>query len=217
VAAGRSYAEVCPIARALDRVGDRWLLLVVRELTLGPRRFSDLRRALPGLSSNMLADRLRKLEADAVVRRRTLPPPAASRVYELTQRGSDLEPVLDALAAWGSRAPCPPDGSFSSTSVLYLLRSRLRSRPGALDASYRIHLDDGVWTIREEGGRVGIRCEDMAQPNANIQTDSFTLSALLLDPSGLDRAAEDGSLRVEGDVDAVRRLLRAASTTTAGG
>src|ERR1700733_9314856 len=97
----RSYGDACGIARALDVVGERWALLVVRELLFGPQRFSDLRRGLPGASSNMLTDRLRELEAHGVVRRRTLPPPAACSVYELTARGRDLEPTLDALGAWG--------------------------------------------------------------------------------------------------------------------
>src|SRR5436305_6859781 len=97
----RSYADACPIARALDVVGERWALLVVRELSLGAQRFTDLRRALSGASTNMLTDRLRELEAHGVVHRRILPPPAASSVYELTARGRKLEPVLDALGVWG--------------------------------------------------------------------------------------------------------------------
>jgi DNA-binding HxlR family transcriptional regulator len=103
----RSYNDLCPIARALDVVGERWALLVIRELLLGPQRFSDLRLALPGVSSNLLTDRLRELEVRGVVRRRVLPPPAGSSVYELTDRGLRLEPVLDALGAWGASETGP--------------------------------------------------------------------------------------------------------------
>src|ERR1043166_7871758 len=99
----RSYGDACGIARALDVVGERWALLVVRELLLGPQRFSDLRRALPGASSNMLTDRLRELEGHDVVRRRRLPPPAASVVYQLTETGRELEPIVLALGGWGLR------------------------------------------------------------------------------------------------------------------
>src|SRR4051812_32699293 len=119
----RSYADACPIARALDAVGERWALLVVRELLLGPQRYTDLRRALPGASSNLLTDRLRELESHHVLRRRSLPPPAASIVYELTDSGRELEPVLDALGSWGFRLPRPgPPAHLSATSVLLFLR-----------------------------------------------------------------------------------------------
>src|SRR4051795_12838765 len=103
----RTYGDACPIARALDAVGERWALLVVRELLLGPQRFADLRRALPGASSNLLADRLRELESRGVIARRKLPPPAASQVYELTDWGGELEPIVLALGGWGLRVPLP--------------------------------------------------------------------------------------------------------------
>src|SRR6185312_3549711 len=103
----RTYADSCAIARALDVVGERWALLVVRELLLGPQRFGDLRHALPGVSSNLLTDRLRELEAHGVLARRKLPPPAGAVVYELTGSGKELEPVLLALGQWGARMPLP--------------------------------------------------------------------------------------------------------------
>src|SRR5919198_6110493 len=101
----RTYEQFCGVARALDLVGERWALLVVRDLVLGPKRFTDLRRGLPGMGTNILAARLKELEHAGVVRRRTLPPPAASAVYELTEWGHELEPVVLALGRWGSRAP----------------------------------------------------------------------------------------------------------------
>src|SRR6266851_2299557 len=104
----RSYGDACGIARALDVVGERWALLVVRELLLGPQRFSDLRRALASASSNLVADRLRELESRGVVGRRKLAPPAGSWVYELTEWGRELEPIMLALGSWGVRVPLPP-------------------------------------------------------------------------------------------------------------
>src|SRR5581483_1733722 len=152
----RSYADLCPVARALDVIGERWALLVVRELLLGAQRFSDLRRAVPRASSNMLTDRLRELEAHGVVKRRMLPPPAASWVYELTERGRELEPVVDAVGTWGSAEPPPAHGSLSATSVLIFLRGSARAHPDPPAYTYRLQLDDRVWTISNADGQLAI-------------------------------------------------------------
>ena len=104
----KRYEQYCPVAHALDLVGERWALLVVRELMHGPKRYTDLADALPGIGTNILASRLRDLEAGGVVSKRTLPPPAASRVYELTEYGRELRPVLRELALWGARSLGPP-------------------------------------------------------------------------------------------------------------
>ncbi len=106
----KRYEQYCPVAHALDLVGDRWALLVVRELMHGPKRYTDLVEHLTGIGTNILASRLRDLEASGVVTKRKLPPPAASRVYELTDYGSDLRPVMRELALWGARSLGPPTG-----------------------------------------------------------------------------------------------------------
>jgi DNA-binding HxlR family transcriptional regulator len=204
----RSYHDRCPIARALDVVGERWGLLVVRELLLGPQRFSDLRRALPGASSNMLTDRLRELAAHGVVSRRRLPPPAASVVYELTQRGRALEPVLEALGQWGSGEPSPQPGSLSPSAVLLFLRGSALARP--LAHTYRVKLDETVWTISSHDDVLQVTPGDPEAPAASLETDPDTLNALLLDPSGLDGAVASGAARVAGSRAALRRLLRVA-------
>ncbi len=179
----RSYQDACGIARALDVVGERWALLVVRELLLGPQRFSDLRRGLPGASSNLVADRLRELQGRDVVRRRKLAPPAGSWVYELTEQGRELEPIVLALGAWGLRFPLPPTPTtLSATSVLIFLRGSARPDPQAPAATYRLELDDQVWTVRTEN------------------------------PDVLDAAICDGSAAAAGDLPALGRLLRAASS-----
>jgi DNA-binding HxlR family transcriptional regulator len=105
---GKAYDQYCPMAHALDLVGDRWALLVIRELMHGPKRYTDLVDHLPGIGTNILAARLRDLEAHAIVSRRTLPPPAASKVYELTDYGRELRPALRELALWGARSLGPP-------------------------------------------------------------------------------------------------------------
>jgi DNA-binding HxlR family transcriptional regulator len=207
----RSYNDLCPIARALDIVGERWALLVVRELLLGPQRFSDLRGALPGVSSNLLTDRLRELEARGVVRRRVLLPPAGSSIYELTDRGRRLETVLDALGEWGATESAPVDGSLSATSVLLFLRGSLRANPAAPSGTFRLRLENRAWTLAPRDGVVEIEPGDPSTADAGIQTTPTTLNALLLDPGGLDAALATGAAQAEGDVDAVRRLLVAAA------
>ena len=104
----RSYQDGCAVAHALDFIGERWAPLVVRELLLGPKRFTDLRAGPPGVSPNVLAQRLRELEGAGIVRRRKLPRPAASRVYELTEWGKELEQVIISLGRWGARSPSKP-------------------------------------------------------------------------------------------------------------
>jgi DNA-binding HxlR family transcriptional regulator len=207
----RSYNDLCPIARALDVVGERWALLVVRELLLGPQRFSDLRGALPGVSSNLLTDRLRELEVRGVIRRRVLAPPAGSSVYELTDRGHRLESVLDALGEWGAAESPPADGSLSATAVLLFLRGSLRANPAAPSGTFRLRLENRAWTLAPREGVVEIEPGDPAAADAGIHTDPVTLNALLLDPDGLDAALASGAVEADGDVDALRRLLTAVA------
>ena len=209
----RTYGDRCGIARALDVVGERWALLVVRELLLGPQRFSDLRRALPRASSNMVADRLRELEGHGVVGRRTLPPPAGSTVYELTPWGRELEPVVLALGGWGIRAPQPPgQPTLSATSVLLFLRGGAQVDPAAPPAAYRFELGETVWTVRSSGGAVEVEPGEPSAPEATLRIDPSTLNDVLVDPPSLDAAVADGRAEVGGDVRALRRLLGSVSS-----
>ncbi|NYJ06504.1 winged helix-turn-helix transcriptional regulator [Petropleomorpha daqingensis] len=213
----RSYGDACGIARALDAVGERWALLVVRELLLGPQRFTDLRRALPKASSNMLSDRLRELESRGVLRRRTMPPPAASVVYELTDLGRELEPIVLALGAWGLQLPLPPAPvGLSPTSVLLFLRGSLRPDPQAPPATYRVELDGTVWSIRTHGREVDVEAGAPADTDAVLRTDPATLNALISDPASLAAAVADGRAVVGGDEAALRRLLGSAAAAPAG-
>jgi DNA-binding HxlR family transcriptional regulator len=205
---------VCAIARALDVVGERWALLVVRELLLGPQRFSDLRRSLPGASSNLVADRLRELEGRGVVGRRKLPAPASSRVYELTEWGRELEPILLALGGWGMGIPLPPaPATLSATSVLLFLRGSARPGPDAPPSTLRLELDDHVWTVRTEAGRAQVQPGEPASPDASLRADPATLNTLLDGTRELDAAVSDGSVVAAGDLSALRRLLQAVSRT----
>ena len=207
----RSYGDPCAIARALDVVGERWALLVVRELLLGPQRFSDLRHALPNASSNLIADRLRELEGRGVIDRRKLPVPASSWVYELTDWGRDLEPILLALGDWGIHVPLPPAATtLSATSVVLFLRSSARPHPEAPPTTCRLELDDRVWTIRASAGRLHVQPGEPASPDASLRTDPATLNALLEASREFDAAVSDGSVVAAGDLSALRRLVQAS-------
>jgi len=199
----RTYGDLCGIARALDVIGERWALLVVRELLLGPKRFTDLRAGLPNVGPDVLAQRLRDLGAAGILRRHRLPPPAASHVYELTERGLELEPVVLALGRWGSRTPVPggearlgPDAAVLALKTLFD-----PAAAGDLEASYELRLGDDVFSVRVAGGAVAAARGAPEAPAAVIATDPGTLARVLW------HGGEDGELRVEGDRAAVRRFL----------
>jgi DNA-binding HxlR family transcriptional regulator len=204
----RSYGDGCGIARALDVVGERWALLVVRELLLGPRRFSDLRRALPKASSNLLADRLRELEARGVIARRKLAPPAGARVYELTGWGRELEPIVLALGGWGLRVPLPPEPVLlNATSVLLFLRGMAHPDPNAPPAVARFEIDDGVWSVRAAAGRLDVACGEPAAWDVALRCDPATLNVLIQDPAAFGAHLADGRAVVTGDTAALTRIL----------
>jgi DNA-binding HxlR family transcriptional regulator len=213
----RSYGDACGIARALDVVGERWALLVVRELLLGPQRFSDLRHALPNASSNLVSDRLHELGHRGVIQRRRLPPPAGSWVYELTQWGRRLEPIVLALGEWAQNVPLPPAPTLSPTSALLFLRGVIHPDPDAPPVTFRVELDQQVWTVNLDAGRTKVNAGEPSTADVSVRTAPETLVALLEDSRGFDAALSDGSVIVTGDVSALRRLLKtteASPTTT---
>ncbi len=205
----RTYGDACGIPRALDRVGERWALLIVRELILGPKRFTDLKTGLPTASPNVLSQRLRELEDDGVVRRRKLPPPAAARVYELTEWGVELEPVLSALGRWGARAPLgPPEDGMSLDAHILSLRTVFDPEL-ADDASLRLELRLGDHRFRAEvsDGRLDVEPGEARDPDAVVRSDAGTLLALAHGRTKLDAALRAKELEIEGDRAAVERFL----------
>src|SRR5918994_1481917 len=153
-----THDDGCAAAHALDLIGERWALLVVRELLLGPKRFTDLRAGLPNASPNVLAQRLRSLEATGVVRRRKLPPPAASKVYELTEWGRDLEPVIISLGRWGVRSPSrPSDAELGVDSLVLSFRTMFDPQQAeGLRASYELRLGEDSFRAEVAEGRFEI-------------------------------------------------------------
>jgi DNA-binding HxlR family transcriptional regulator len=206
----RTYGDRCGIARALDVVGERWALLVVRELLLGPKRFTDLRAGLPHAGPDMLAQRLRELEQAGVVRRRTLAPPAASRVYELTERGQELEPVVLELGFWGSVAPFPSgDAQIGADATVIALKTLFD--PVAADgfgASYELRFGEQRFRLRVADGGLEVVRGEADQPDAAIETQPGTLASVLWHGRRLDDALQGGDIKIEGSRKAVNRLLR---------
>lgn len=210
MATKRTYGDRCGIARALDAVGERWALLVVRELLLGAKRFTDLRGGLPGLSADILAQRLRELEAAGIVRRHTLPPPAASRVYELTERGKALEQVVVELGRWGSAAPFPPgDAGIGVDAVVVALRTLFDpAAAGDIAASYELCLDGQTFHARIADGRLDLGRGSADRPDATIETDPGTLAAVLWHGRSLARARDGGDVTITGSRSAAQRFVR---------
>jgi DNA-binding HxlR family transcriptional regulator len=177
----RTYCDACAAAHALDLVGERWALLVVRELLLGPKRFTDLRAGLPNASPNVLAQRLRELERAGIVRRRKLAPPAASRVYELTEWGEELEAVIISLGRWGARSPSKPrDAELGVDSLILSLRTMFD--PGAaegLEAVYELRFGEDRFRAVVRDGRFEVERGSVERPDATIEGDPATLASLV--------------------------------------
>ena len=212
--ARRSYEQLCPLAYSLDLVGERWTLLVVRDLADGPKRYTDLSRGLPGLATDLLTERLRRLEAAGAVRRRQLPPPAAATVYELTERGRELVPAVLALARFGvdliAADPDPPSPNPDHFGLL------LRALFDAAHAP----ADPETWVFESGGGRFAVTVgpnrlevepveEAPADAAGRFLADVPTLLAWALGRLDTDAALADGRLRVQGDDDLLARMRAA--------
>ncbi len=202
--AGRSYGQYCGIAHALDLIGERWALLVIRELVLGPKRFTDLRQGLPGIATNVLSQRLKQLERDGIVGRRSLPPPAASTVYELTEYGRELESIMLDLGRWGARTmgARAPEQALRSEWLAVALKAFYRP-DAAKDVSATIgfHFEDAAFTVRLDGGRLDIKPGLPEHADLTLTGDAETLVGFL---SHAPMSAE--ALCPEGDRDLLERL-----------
>ena len=205
----RTYGDGCGIAHALDLVGERWALLVIRELLLGPKRFKDLRAGLPSASTNVLSQRLRELEDAAIIRRRTLPPPAGSSVYELTERGQQLEPVVLELGRFGSVAPFPAGEAQIGVDALAIALKTLfaPSATDGLPATYELRLGEERFRVQVVGGRLDIARGSAEAPDATIETDPGTLATVLWHGRKLGEARRSGDLRIDGNEQAAKRFL----------
>jgi DNA-binding HxlR family transcriptional regulator len=190
----KTYAQYCPLAHALDLVGERWSLLVVKELVHGPLRYSDLQERL-GCPTNILAARLKRFEADGIVARRRLPPPAASSVYELTEHGAALKPVLHELAHWGARSLGPPPEGLEGLRG-WLANALELTLPDERGGCVEFRIDDErAWVTSD-----GVYDEPPSEPDTVVRGNARGLYHLLID-------GDVKGLRIEGDRSFVDRLL----------
>lgn len=209
MATRRSYEDGCATAHALDLIGERWALLVARELVLGPKRFTDLRAGLPGISPNVLTQRLEELEEASIVRRRKLPPPASAWVYELTDWGLELESVIMALGRWGARSPALPMGTPIGIDGLILsFRTMFSSEAAAgLEASLELRLGDDRFHAEIAEDQMTLHRGNAPHPDAIIEADPNDLAAVVYGGRSLTEAIRSGDLKVEGDTAVVKRFL----------
>jgi DNA-binding HxlR family transcriptional regulator len=202
----RTYGDSCAVARALDVVGERWALLVVRELLFGPRRFTDLQAGVAGARPNVLSQRLRELEAAELVQRRRLGPPARAWVYELTARGRSLEPLLLQLGQWGRLLPAGGKG-YSVDSLMLALKNHFEpARWGAGATTFHIVVHDEPFTVVADRMGLAVSRGEPYVADLTVYTDVETLTALVID-GRLPR--QSGLLEIAGDTATFGRLLDA--------
>jgi DNA-binding HxlR family transcriptional regulator/putative sterol carrier protein len=205
----RSYGDACGIAHAMDLLGERWAVLVVRELIFGPKRYTDLRQSLPAASPTMVSQRLEELQAAGIVVRRRLGPPAGAWVYELTDWGHRLEPILVALGDWALRSSTfDGGGTLSPVSAALTLRTYFDpSRHPGWAASFDLRFGVDRFAVRISAGQLDVLREEAAAPDAVVDTDPRTFVEMLAGRQSAATASAARQLTVTGDQAAARRLL----------
>lgn len=207
----RSYNQYCGLAYALDIVGERWTLLIVRELIAGPRRFKDLIDGLPDISTNLLAGRLKRLEQQGILSRRVLRPPAGSTVYELTSLGQALEKTLLEFGKWGSQfVPPSPEGVTLLRLGSYALTLKTFFRPEqaqGVNETYELHIDNEVLQVQISEGELHVQQGETRKADVIFHTDMPSYLGLLRRQIQPDEAVSRGLIRIEGDPDALSRFL----------
>jgi DNA-binding HxlR family transcriptional regulator len=210
----RCYHQYCPVAHSLDLVGERWALLVVRELLKGPQRYTDLLATLPGIGTNILAARLRALEEGGVVRKTKLPPPAASVVYELTEYGAELDEVVYALGRWGARTlgpPGPDDELYPEWGVNALPSLFKPEAARGLSETYVLAVGEDVFTARIVDGALDPSMGTVDDADVAVEMDMETFFALAAGELPPRDAVKSGRARLEGDLEALERCFRVLS------
>ena len=204
----RTYHQYCPLAYGLDVIGERWTLLVVRELLYGPRRYTDILNGLPGIGTNLLAKRLRDLEQAGIVRQRTLPPPASSTVYELTEHGHGLEEAIRALARWGAvyrRVPPPQEDFMGPVPAMHAFTMLFNPAAAAgLDVTCEVHAGMDVFFVAVRDGVLDVRPGPAQQPDIVISGEPKSIVQAMAGPS------PNGGITLEaGDEAALGRFVSA--------
>jgi DNA-binding HxlR family transcriptional regulator len=207
----RSYNQLCGLAYALDIVGERWTLLIIRELFAGPRRFTDIMDGLPGISTNLLSERLKSLEQQGLLCRRILPPPAGSTVYELTPVGQALEKTLLELGRWGSQfVPTSMNGDVMLRLGSYALTLKTFFRPEqaqGIDETYELHVDNEVLQAQVKAGKIHVQQGETLKADVVFHTTMPIYLGLLQGQIQPDEAISKSLIRIEGDPAALGRFL----------
>jgi DNA-binding HxlR family transcriptional regulator/putative sterol carrier protein len=208
----RGYRQYCATARTLDLLGERWTLLIVRELLTGPRRFKDLADSLPGVGTGLLTARLKHLEAAGVLRRTRLRRPADAPAYELTPAGRELEPAIVALARWGLRwalGERGPDDVFRPAWAVLGLRALFSPAAAAgVRTIYELRVGGETFHVRVEDGEIEVGDGPAQRPDAMIEAGEEAFTELALGRLALDEAVRAGRARTEGDRATLARLRR---------
>ncbi|MGJ0511556.1 winged helix-turn-helix transcriptional regulator [Methylocystis sp.] len=197
----RSYDDACGTAHALDLIGERWALLVMRELMFGPKRFSDLRADLPGISANVLTQRLERLEEIGALRRRKLPPPAASHVYELTPWGYEIEPALGVLGRWAARSPRhDPTLPLSAASLMLSFKTMFdASRAKGLNARIGFRIGDETFLVHIHGGACDAARQSLDGADVIFAGPATAIAAAVYGGAPLGALEAKKALAIEGD------------------
>lgn len=205
----RHYDDACGAAHALDLIGERWALLVMRELMFGPKRFSDLRADLPGISANVLTQRLERLEEIGALIRRKLPPPAASHVYELTPWGYEIEPVLSVLGRWAARSPLhDPTLPLSAASLMLSFKTMFDARRAkGLNARIGFRIGDETFLVRIHGGKCRAARQLLDGADAVFAGPATAIAAAVYGGAPLESLEEKKALAVEGDRALAERFI----------
>lgn len=205
----RRYDDACASAHAMDLIGERWSMPLIRELLLGPRRFSDLKRSLNGISANVLIQRLEGLEEAGILGRRKLPPPASVHVYQLTPWGNEAAPIFQALGRWAVRSPRhDPSRPFSAVSLMLSLRTMFRPEAaGNLTARLLLHIgEESFFWVRGETGDIGIGRGEIDSPDAILAGAATAIASIVYGGRPLDDAIAAGDIRLSGDDRIVRAM-----------
>jgi DNA-binding HxlR family transcriptional regulator len=210
----RKFDQYCPVAHALSLVGERWSLLIVRELMHGPKRYTDLTHGLPGIGTNILAARLKELEGCGIIQKRTLPPPAASTVYELTDYGAGLKEALYALARWGARSigpPGPDDELYPEWGVNALPALFNPEAARGLTETYVLVVEGDAFTARIVDGALDPGLGAAEDADVVVETDMETFFALASGELAAKDAVKSGRAELQGDLEALERCFRVLS------
>ncbi|HXM19167.1 MAG TPA: helix-turn-helix domain-containing protein [Candidatus Tumulicola sp.] len=204
----RAYGQFCGLARALEVVGERWAVLIVRDLLVGPRRFTDLHRGLPKIPTNVLTARLKELEAAGVVRRRVLPRPSGSVIYELTEYGAELEDVLIRLGRWGAKLLDEPRSEEIITVDSMVMAMRSTFHPEAargLHAGFELHFGDIVIHARVDNGKVLAAAGALPAPDLIIEAGP-AIKELMTGAISPTEAIKSGSVHLKGNAKLLTRF-----------